>query len=164
MVAETLAELDTPPLAKSPMDVIVGIQLVGAFRAESDSFEGPDVVQPAIDEIRDTFPLSSYQLLKTLTVRTIPSGGLTSVRGYLQRADPVDYNIAIIVDDELPTPKAIKFSFVKVKLRRQGGSGDQVAEISTNLTASDGKTLVVRKAGVRGIADGILLLLTARLN
>ena len=77
----------------------------------------------------------------------MPGGGLTSVRGYLQSAGPVDYNIAIVVDDELPMPEAIKLSLVKLELQRHTDSDDEVAEISTNLTAPDGKILVVGKAG-----------------
>ena len=102
MVAETLAELDTPPSATDPKDVVVDIHIVGAFREDVDSVEVPKLVQEAIDEIRDTFPFSSYQLLETMTIRTMPGGGITSVRGYLQSADPVDYNIAIVVTDAPP--------------------------------------------------------------
>lgn len=86
------------------------------------------------------------------------------IRRKLQGPDSVDYNIAIAAANEVPTPKAIKLSLVKIELRRRGDSGDEVAEISTNLTASHGKTLIVGKAGVRAIADGIFLLLTARLD
>ena len=164
MVVETLVELDTPLPDPAPTDVIIDIHIVGAFHGESESIEAPEPVQKAIDEIRGTFPFSSYRLLETSTVRTVSGGSLTSVRGYLQGTDSVDYNIAIVVADEPPTPEAIKFSMVKLALRRRGDSVDEEAEISTTLTGSHGKTLVVGKAGVRGIADGIFLLLTARLG
>ena len=165
MVVETLAELDTPLPEPTPTDVIVDIHLVGAFRSGTDSSPPPEPVQKVIDEIRDTFPFSSYQLLETLTVRTVPGRSTATVRGYIQSQDLVDYNISIVVADELPTPAAIKLSLVKLVLRLHGGdSGIELAEIATKLTASQGKTLVVGKAGVRGIADGIFLLLTARLG
>ena len=66
--------------------------------------------------------------------------------------------------DEAPTPEAIKLNLIKLELRYEGDSGTEVAEIDTKLTAAHGKALVVGKAGVRGIADGIFLLLTARLD
>ena len=61
---------------------------------------------------------------------------------------------------------AIDVRLLNLELRRrtEGSVRATVAEIATNLTASQGKTLVVGKAGVRGIADGIFLLLTARLD
>ena len=168
MVVETLAELDVPlpaPAPPAPTDVIIDLHFVGGFHSEPDSTPALGPVQKAIDEIRDTFPFSSYQLLETLTVRTMPGGGLSRVRGYIQHQDLVDYHIMIGVADEPPAPEAIKLSLVKVELRRDGGdSFDEVTEIETKLTAAQGKTLVVGKAGVRGIADGIFLLLTARLD
>lgn len=165
MVVETLAEVDAPLEVQAPTDVIIDLHFVGAFRSEADTTPALGPVQEAIDEIRDTFPFSSYQLLETLTVRTMPGGGLARVRGYIQHQDLVGYHIMIGVADEPPTPEAIKLSLVKLDLRRDGAdSGDEVAEIETKLTAAQGKTLVVGKAGVRGIADGIFLLLTARLD
>ena len=167
MVVETLAELDVPlpaPAPPAPTDVIIDLHFVGAFHGEPDSAPALGPVQKAIDEIRDTFPFSSYQLLETLTVRTMPDGGLARVRGYIQSQDPVAYHIAIGVADEAPTPEAIKLNLIKLELRYEGDSGTEVAEIDTKLTAAHGKALVVGKAGVRGIADGIFLLLTARLD
>ncbi len=167
MVVETLAELDVPlpaPAPPAPTDVIIDLHFVGAFHGEPDSAPALGPVQKAIDEIRDTFPFSSYQLLETLTVRTMPDGGLARVRGYIQSQDPVAYHIAIGVADEALTPEAIKLNLIKLELRYEGDSGTEVAEIDTKLTAAQGKTLVVGKAGVRGIADGIFLLLTARLD
>ena len=165
MVVETLAELDTPQPEPTPTDVIVDIHLVGAFRSGSDSSPPPEPVQKAIDEIRDTFPFSSYQLLETLTVRTMSGGSTATVRGYIRSQDLIDYNISIVVADEVPTPEAIKLSLVKLVLRQHGGdSGTELAEIATKLTAAQGKTLVVGKAGVRGIADGVFLLLATHLD
>jgi len=167
MVVETLAELDVPlpaPAPPAPTDVIIDLHFLGGFHSEPDSAPALGPVQKAIDEIRDTFPFSSYQLLETLTVRTMPDGGLARVRGYIQSQDPVAYHIAIGVADEAPTPEAIKLNLIKLELRYEGDSGTEVAEIDTKLTAAQGKTLVVGKAGVRGIADGIFLLLTARLD
>ena len=167
MVVETLAELDVPlpaPAPPAPTDVIIDLHFVGAFHGEPDSAPALGPAQKAIDEIRDTFPFSSYQLLETLTVRTMPDGGLARVRGYIQSQDPVAYHIAIGVADEAPTPEAIKLNLIKLELRYEGDSGTEVAEIDTKLTAAHGKALVVGKAGVRGIADGIFLLLTARLD
>ena len=164
MVVETLAELDVPLPAPAPTDVIIDLHFVGAFHGEPDSAPALGPAQKAIDEIRDTFPFSSYQLLETLTVRTMPDGGLARVRGYIQSQDPVAYHIAIGVADEAPTPEAIKLNLIKLELRYEGDSGTEVAEIDTKLTAAHGKALVVGKAGVRGIADGIFLLLTARLD
>ena len=165
MVVETLAELDVPLSAPAATDVIIDLHFVGGFHSEPDSTPALGPVQKAIDEIRETFPFSSYQLLETLTVRTMPGGSLSRVRGYIQHQDLVDYHIMIGVADEPPAPEAIKLSLVKVELRRDGGdSFDEVTEIETKLTAAQGKTLVVGKAGVREIADGIFLLLTARLD
>ena len=165
MVVETLAELDVPLSAPAPTDVIIDLHFVGAFHSEPDSAPALGPVQEAIDEIRDTFPFSSYQLMETLTVRTMPGGSLARVRGYIQHQDVLDYHIIIGLADEPPAPEAIKLNVVKVELRRNAGdSGIEVAEIETKLTAAQGKTLVVGKAGVRGIADGIFLLLAARLD
>ena len=170
MVIETLAEVDTPqpgPAAADPMlaDVVLDLHLVGAFRSEADSSVTPEPVQEAIDEIRDTFPFSSYQLLESLTVRTTPDGRVASVRGHIQSQDRVDYSVTLVLADERPTPEAIKLNLIKLELRRTDPAvGVETAQIETQLTAAHRKTLVVGKAGVRGIADGIFLLLTARLE
>ena len=64
-----------------------------------------------------------------------------------------------------PGTGPINLNPVRLNLRRRGGdSGIELAEIATKLTAAQGKTLVVGKAGVLGIADGIFLLLTARVG
>lgn len=170
MVIETLAELDTPqpdpaPADPGPADVVLDLHLVGAFRSETDSSAAPEPVQQAIDEIRDTFPFASYQLLESLTVRTTPDGRIASVRGQIQNQEPVDYSVMLVLADERPKPEAIKLSLIKLELSRtDSASGKETAQIETQLTAAHGKTLVVGKAGVRGIADGIFLLLTARLE
>lgn len=165
MVIETLAELDTPQPDPAPADVVLDLHLVGAFRSETDSSAAPEPVQQAIDEIRDTFPFASYQLLESLTVRTTPDGRIASVRGQIQNQEPVDYSVMLVLADERPKPEAIKLSLIKLELSRtDSASGKETAQIETQLTAAHGKTLVVGKAGVRGIADGIFLLLTARLE
>lgn len=170
MVIETLAEVDTPQpdpaqADPAPADVVLDLHLVAAFHSEADSSVVPVPVQEAIDEIRDTFPFSSYQLLESLTVRAAPGGRLSTVKGHIQSEDRVDYSVMLSVADERPTPQAIKLNLIKLDLRRTDpASGVETAQIETMLTAAHGKTLVVGKAGVRGIADGIFLLLTARLE
>lgn len=165
MVIETLAEVDTPQPDPAPADVVLDLHLVSAFRSEAESSAAPEPVQKAIDEIRDTFPFASYQLLESLTVRTSPDGRIASVRGQIQSQDRVDYSVMLLLADEPPKPEAIKLSLVKLELsRNDSASGKETAQIETQLTAAHGKTLVVGKAGVRGIADGIFLLLTARLE
>jgi len=169
MVIETLAEVDTPQpdpaqADPAPADVVLDLHLVAAFHSEADSSVVPEPVQEAIDEIRDTFPFSSFRLLESLTVRTTP-GGFASVQGHIQGQDRVDYRVELGVAKERLTPEAIKLNRLQLELRRADSEvGAEVAEIQTMLTATHGKTLVVGKAGVRGIADGIFLLLTARLE
>lgn len=170
MVIETLAEVDTPqpdpaPADPAPADVVLDLHLVGAFRNETDSSVAPQPVQEAISEIRDTFPFSSYRLLESLTVRTTPDGRIATVRGQIQSQDQVDYSVMLVLADERPTPEAIKLNLIRLELRRTDPAlGVETAQIETQLNAAHGKTLVVGKAGVRGIADGIFLLLTARLE
>lgn len=170
MVIETLAEVDRPqpdpaPADPAPADVVLDLHLIGAFRSAADSSVTPEPVQEAIDEIRDTFPFASYRLLESLTVRTAPGGRLTSVRGHIQSEDRVDYSVMLSVADERPTPEEIKLDLIRLELRRTDSAvGVEEAQIETMLTAAHGKTLVVGKAGVRGIADGIFLLLTAYLE
>ena len=170
MVIETLAEVDRPQPDPAPADpalpdVVLDLHLVGAFRSEADSSVTPEPVREAIDEIRDTFPFSSYRLLESLTVRTAPGSRLASVKGHIQSEDRVDYSVMLSVADERPTPEAIKLNLISLKFRRTDSAvGVEEAQIETMLTAAHGKTLVVGKAGVRGIADGIFLLLTARLE
>lgn len=170
MVIETLAEVDRPQPDPAPADpalpdVVIDLHLVGAFRSEADSSVTPEPVREAIDEVRDIFPFSSYRLLESLTVRTAPGGRLASVKGHIQSEDRVDYSVMLSVADERPTPEAIKLNLISLKFRRTDSAvGVEEAQIETMLTAAHGKTLVVGKAGVRGIADGIFLLLTARLE
>jgi len=170
MVIETLAEVDTPQpdpaqADPAPADVVLDLHVVGAFHSEADSSVTPEPVQEAIDEIRGTFPFSSYRLLESLTVRTAPGGRLSTVKGHIQNEDRVDYSAMLSVADERPTPDAIKLNLIRFELRRtDSAAGVEEAQIETMLTAAHGKTLVVGKAGVRGIADGIFLLLTARLE
>lgn len=165
MVIETLAEVDTPQPDPAPADAVLDLHLVGAFRSEADSSIALEPVQEAVDEIRDTFPFSSYRLLESLTVRTAPDGRMASVKGHIQSQDRVDYSVTLLLADERPTPEAIKLNLIKLELRRTDPAlGVETAQIETQITAAHGTTLVVGKAGVRGIADGIFLLLTARLE
>ena len=170
MVIETLAGVDTPqpdpaPADPAPADVVLDLHLVGAFRSEADSNAAPEPVQTAIDEIRGTFPFASYQLLESLIVRTAPDGRMASVRGHIQTQERVDYSVMLVVADERPKPEAIKLNMVRLEISRTASASSvETAQIETQLTAAHGKTLVVGKAGVRGIADGIFLLLTARLE
>lgn len=170
MVIETLAEVDTPqpdppPAEPAPADVVLDLHLVGAFRSDTGSSAAPESVQKAIDELRGTFPFASYQLLESLTVRTTPDGRVASVRGYIQSQERADYSVMLVVADERPKPEAIKLNMVRLEISRTASASNvETAQIETQLTAAHGKTLVVGKAGVRGIADGIFLLLTARLE
>ena len=123
--------------------------------------------QSAVDGLRETFPFASYRLLEAFTVRAAPSGDEATVRGYLSAEPLVEYRFQIEVRSDQATPGEIGLDDVRLTLRvfqDKGPSGWHESEISTELTTREGRTVVVGKAGIRGVADGVFLILSARFD
>ena len=159
-----LAELDVPPKVTSTRDVVLDVYLIGAYSDAHESIAMPAVPQGAVDGIRETFPFASYTLLEAFTVRASPGGNDARVTGYLD-SDPLitRYQFRVGVESGQEALDSISLKNVELELTVSGKEiGVQEYEIQTDLTTQESKTVVVGKAGVRGVADGVFLVLRAR--
>ena len=162
-----LSELDIPGEASERTDVILDAYLIGAYLDAQVFPTIPAVPQGAVDGIRETFPFASYKQLEAFTLRATPGGDEATVRGYLGSEPLVEYRFQVEVRSDRAAPGAIGLDDVRLTLRvfqDKGPSGWHESEISTELTTREGKTVVVGKAGVRGVADGVFLVLRARFD
>lgn len=161
--AAALEELDVPKQA-TPRGVSFDVHMVGGFQAETEASEMPATVRAAVDSIRKTFPYRSYKLLETLTLQTL-RGESARVQGHLESSDearPIEYEFFV---DLLDRSDATSVELKEIRLQfttRDQNRQPEGSTIQTRLSAHDGKTIVVGKAGIRGVADGVFLVLTTR--
>lgn len=165
-----LAKLDVPREVPLPRDVVFDVYLIGAYLEAMEFPAMPVTPQAAVDGIRQTFPFASYRLLEAFVIRASPGGNDAQVKGYLdsdhvQSIEHLAYQFEVRVKSGQSTPDSIGLSDVLLTLQAVlEGGGVQESEIQTSLTTREGKTVVVGKAGVRGVADGIFLVLKARFD
>ena len=160
-----LAELDVPRRSHLPRDVVFDVYLIGAYRDAIESPPMPAVPQSAVVEMRHTFPFASYKLLEAFIIRAAPGGNGAQVKGYLDSEQLVQYRFEIEMESDQATSDSISLSNVQLTFAvLHEGMGIRESEIWTNLTTRESKTVVVGKAGVRGVADGVFLVLRARFD
>ncbi len=158
-----LGELDQPVAEPVPTNVVIDLHLVGAYRDEQQSQAMPAHIEGAVDAIQKTFPFVSYRLLEAFTIRTAP-GPVALVEGYFGSEKAVRYLFQIGIEGDRLQPDSIRLSHIELRLQVIREGSIEETQISTNLNTREGKTVVVGKAGIRGIADGVFLVLTARLD
>ena len=162
---EALTKLDVPRKTPVARDVVLDAYLIGAHLDEREFTAMPAVPQSAVDGMRQTFPFASYRLLEAFTVRATPGGNEATVRGYLVSEPPVEYRFQTEVRNGYAAPDVIGLDDVRLTFRVfHEKTGIHESEISTELTIREEKTVVVGKAGVRGVADGVFLVLRARFD
>ena len=164
--ADALAELDAPEVMTAERDVVFDVHLVGGHFDEQDVRSLPPAVRGAVDTIRETFPFETYGLLESLTLRTTAGGDKASVTGHIQTEGlPTRYRFEVEIGDGHLIPERIRLRRLHLEFRSSHeNTGFDESAISTKLTTSDGKTVVVGKAGIRGVADAVFLILTTRLG
>ena len=144
---------------------VLDAYLIGAYLDAQVFPDMPAVPQSAVHGIRETFPFASYKLLEAFTVRATPGGDEATVRGYLGSEPLVEYRFHVEVRIGQATLDTIGLDDLRLTFRVfQENTGALESEISTELTTREGRTVVVGKAGVRGVADGVFLVLRARFD
>ena len=160
-----LSKLDVAPESMSPSDVVLDVYLIGAYSDAREVPPMPAVPQGAVDGMRETFPFASYTLLEAFTIRASPGGNEASVRGYLDSDQLTEYRFQTEVESSQEESGSISLSDVQLVLRTYSKeTGTQESEIQTDLKTQELKTVVVGKAGMRGVADGVFLVLRARFD
>ena len=157
-----LAELDIPRDVPVARDVVFDVYLIGAYLDANEFPPMPAVPQRAVDGLRETFAFASYRLLEAFLIRASPGGNDAKVKGYLDSEQLVEYNFEVAVEGGQTTPDLIGLSEVLLVFRVFHQEDIQESEIWTSLTTRESKIVVVGKAGVRGVADGVFLVLKAR--
>ena len=163
--AAVLEKLDVPPNLPVSRDVVFDVYLIGAYLEAREPATVPTVLETTVDGIRETFPFASYRLLEALVVRATPGGRAAQVHGYLPTGTIVDYRFQVQVRGDQATTDEIRLDHVQLTLRvldNEAGIPVQESEIWTALTTREAKTVVVGKAGIRGVADGVFLVLKGR--
>ena len=159
---EVSAQSEEDPVQR---DVVFDVYLVGAYSGPHEFPALPAVPQSAVEGFRETFPFASYSLLEAFTIRASPGGSDASVRGYLDSDQLTEYRFQAEVESSHEESGSISLSDVWLVLRTYSKeTGTQESEIRTNLTIQESKTVVVGKAGIRGVADGVFLVLRARFD
>ena len=162
-----LTKLDVPRTVPAPRDVVFDVFLIGAYLEANELPAMPATPQAAVDGIRETFPFASYRLLEAFVIRASPDGNEARVRGYLdsEQLKMIEYRFEVRVKGGQATPDSIGLSEVLLTfMELHDDTGIQQSEIQTSLTTRDSRTVVVGKAGVRGVADGVFLVLKARFD
>lgn len=145
--------------------VVFDVYLVGAHLEPAELPALPAVPQHAMDGMRESFPFASYGLLEAFNLRTTLGRDDAHVRGRLEAKPQVEHLFHIGVDSEQATPDSISLSRVYLTFRVfPETTGVQESEISTQLSITESKTVVVGTAGVTGVADGVFLVLGGRLE
>ena len=160
-----LTELDVAPKIVAHQDVVLDVYLIGAHTDAHEFPPMPAVPQAAVDGMRETFPFASYGLLEAFTIRASPGGSVASVRGYLDSDQLTEYRFEAKVESAQEESGSISLGDVWLVLRTLAKeTGWQESEIQTDMRIQESRTVVVGKAGVRGVADGVFLVLTARFH
>ena len=160
-----LAKLDIPPKAPVSRDVVLNAYLIGAYLEAHESSAVPTVLEPTVAGIRESFPFASYRLLQALVIRTTPGGRDAQVKGYLPTDPLVEYRFQTRVQVDQTRTDEIRIEQVQLTFRTlDKEEGVRESEIWTALTTRVAKTVVVGKAGIRGVADGVFLVLNGRFD
>lgn len=178
-VEEAVKQLDVPSARSAQSknrNVEITAWLVGAGRAGDSGSEVTPLLRPVIGQLRERFPYQEYRLLETTSLRLRSrSRERSSIAGLIpdlavEGADPASYVFRVHLNSIQPSPSGHTISINELALRanipvrtseRQWHHKD--IGIETQIDLPVGKTIVVGKAGVRGVVDGIFLVLHANI-
>ena len=170
-VEKAIAELDTP--AKS--DRRAYVELTVHYLGASESGPAADIQGPLADvvaELKKNFPYESYRVLETAMLNT-RQGHETSMEGIIpgeaESADYVSYGIDVTLRgiSRSASPAVVELDKLKTFVRLpipngEGGFNFHNLVIDTAIDIPEGKMVVVGKAGARGPANSIFVVLQAR--
>ena len=173
-VEKTVKELDAPSEQSENRNVEITAYLVGASRAGGSGSEVAPLLRPVVAQLRERFPYQGYQLLETASLRLRSrSRKLSRISGLIpdlsvEGADPASYEFSVRLNAIQPTTSGhtISANYVwlqaKIPVRTSAGSLTYShIQMQTQMDLPAGKTVVVGKAGVQGVVDGIFLVLHA---
>ena len=172
-VEKTVKQLDVPSRSEN-RNVEITAYLVGASRAGDSGGELAPLLRPVVEQLRERFPYQGYQLLETASVR-LRSRERSAISGLIpdlavEGADPASYEFGVRLNAIQPTPSGHTISVNEIALRASipvrtsaGSLTDSRIQIQTQMDLPAGKTVVVGKAGVQGVVDGIFLVLQANI-
>ena len=171
-VEKSVKQLDVPSGRPKNQNVEITAWLVGASRDGDSGGEMTPLLRPVVTQLRERFPYQGYRLLETASVRMRPREG-SSISGSIpdlavEGADPASFEFSVRLNSIQPTPSGHTISgnevilVAKIPVRTSTGSltGSRI-RIRTQMDLPAGKTIVVGKAGVQGVVDGIFLVLQA---
>lgn len=175
-VEKTVKQLDVPSARPENRNVEITAWLVGASRAGDSGSEVPPLLRPVIGQLRERFPYQGYRLLETTSLRLRPRPRETSnISGLIsdlavEGADPASYGFSVRLNTIQATSSGHTISVnevmfvVQIPVRKSTGSlTSSRIQIQTQMDLPAGKTVVVGKAGVQGVIDGIFLVLQANI-
>lgn len=177
-VEKSVKQLDVPsvrmPIRSENRNVEITAWLVGASRAGDPGSEVPPLLRPVVAQLRERFPYQGYRLLETASLRL---RSLSRERGRIsglipalavEGADPATYEFIVRLNAIQSTTSGQTISINEVGLAAQipvrtSERSTHIEDIGihTQINLPVGKTVVVGKAGVRGVVDGIFLILQA---
>ncbi len=171
-VEKTVKQLDVPSARPENRNVEITAFLVGATRAGDSGSEVAPLLRAVVAQLRERFPYQGYRLLETASVRLRPRK-MSSISGSIpdlavEGADPATYEFNVRLNAIQPAPSGHTISVNEVGLAAQipvrtstGSLTGSRIRIQTQMDLPAGKTVVVGKAGVQGVVDGIFLVLQA---
>ncbi len=178
-VEKAVKQLDVPsarPARSENRNVEITAYLVGASRAGDSGSEVAPLLRPVVGQLRERFPYQGYQLLETVSLRLRSrSRERSSVSGLIpdlavEGAAPASYEFRVHLNSIQSSPGGQTISIREVALAAlipvrtsERKSIQERIGIETQIDLPVGKTVVVGKAGVRGVVDGIFLILHANI-
>ena len=178
-VEKAVKQLDVPSARSAQSknrNVEITAWLVGAGRAGDSGSEVAPLLRPVIGQLRERFPYQEYRLLETTSLRLRSRPRETSnISGLIpdlavEGADPASYGFSVRLNTIQATSSGHTISVNEVMLVAQipvrkstGSLTSSRIQIQTQMDLPAGKTVVVGKAGVQGVVDGIFLVLQANI-
>ena len=181
-VEKAVKQLDVPsirvrvPIRSENRNVEITAYLLGASRAADSGSEVAPLLRPVVGQLRERFPYQGYRLLETTSLRLRPRPRETSnISGLIpdlavEGADPASYGFSVRLNTIQATSSGHTISVNEVMLVAQipvrkstGSLTSSQIRIQTQMDLPAGKTVVVGKAGVQGVVDGIFLVLQANI-
>ena len=158
---QTAKELDAASVQAPSSDVEMTVYVLGASTDPADAAQVPKNLQSTVDQLKDLFPYSSFQLLETILTRARVEEQ-SRVQGTLQPFKsqvgmfPLTYNLGsnisgITFSSSPPIVHIDNFYFnCSFTVKYSDKSTSIPTSISTNLDIPTGKKVVVGKAGAGG--------------
>jgi len=156
-------------------NVDLTVHFLGIVEEDESPSTGP--LREVVAELKKTFPFAGYKLLETIALRA-RVGEDAGIVGFLpeslgEETPPKRYNFGARIGliEQRESSNVIRFDWIRTSIRmpipnyaKPGESNFTFEDIGINtaLEISDGKTVVVGKAGSTGASRGYLLVLTAK--